>query len=229
MSEGIVTSSKDAAVGGYQSIVKVEGVLEPLRRVDGTRENPFAGKVYDQVEIKLSDAVVLEVLPGEEMPDLNDNTFRTWYNYAPKGKPKPHKNNSFIRGFVKSFEDAGTTVDDKVGERIILKFARFPLGFKVDKKDEDGNIVFDDDGKPVKEEAQGSGFVYCPDGDADVAPITDHIKNLVVGKTPAAAKRAVLMDGRARRYPEYKEAIDTGRICEMLGLVESEDGIYQEA
>ncbi len=228
MTEGIIGSSKEATKGGFQAIKKVEGVLQPIKRVPSVfKESRFHKdkEPNDQAEIKLTEALILEMEEGEPEPDLKDDTFTTWINYAAKGKEKPNVNTFFIKGFMKSGEILeaklrGVKPEDGIlsnlyGTRVTLERKSIPL-FKKPKEDN----------PEEKEDVMGTGYVFV-DEEGGGESLIEHIKKLVLGMTPASAKRNLALDGQAKRHPEYKEALDAGTLDNLLG-VKLVEGKFEE-
>lgn len=228
----IVETTAEASKGSFNSVVAVEGVPRPLRLHDAKEKNQF-GKMTTRIEIGLDDATILEMLPGEDEPELEDGIFRTYMNYAPKSK-KPHKNSTYVRGFVKSAEDAKTTWSRLVerGDRVVLRWKEgIELGFKNKVKDADDNDVLDPEtGEPVREMAIASCFVLDTSG-ASVTPIEEHIKTIVLGKIPSIALKDIMTDARAKKQPEWKELLknDPEAFAKKLGLAQDKDEIFVEA
>ena len=67
----IVETSAEASKGSFQSVVAVEGVPRPLKLIDAKQANQ-RGKFVTRVEIGLDEATILEMLPGEDEPELED-------------------------------------------------------------------------------------------------------------------------------------------------------------
>lgn len=220
----IIGRPDEASGGIYQDILKVEGVLQPLKRVPSRFDTQFESDkpANDQVEIVLEEAEILEMAEGQEAPELKDDRFTTWLGYAPPGKEKPHKNTFFAKGFcayavelakARGIENGG--LHDLVGSRICLERKEVFL-FKRHKKDDPDEY----------EEFNITNFVpvECP---GDEGSLDEYVVGLIVGKNKAAAKRAVLLDGRAKKHPQYKEAIDNDTIGDMIGVGVDKKGLYQ--
>jgi hypothetical protein len=219
MTESIITKSGEATKGGFQAIKKVEGMLVAPKRVASKfTENRFNKdkEPNDQAEVVLEDAVILEMDEGEPEPDLRDNKFTFWMNYAAKGKEKPMVNTFFVKGFMKSGEllDAklrGVKPEDGMisnlyGTRVTIERKTIPL-FKKPKADN----------PEEKEEVNGTGYVFVLE-EGGGENLNDHIKKLVVGMSTSAAKRNLALDGQAKRHPEFKEALDAGTLGGMIGV-----------
>ena len=237
MTTDIIDRPEDASKGGFQAIKKVEGVLQPLKRVAsrfesgyGTNPDGTPKAANDQVEIVLEEAIILEMEEGEPIPELQEDRFTTWMTYAPPGKEKPSKNTFFVKGFcvvgtelakargLSHTIEGGEVVStwrDLVNTRICLEKREVFL-FK--RRKEVGSEEF--------EEFWQTNYVPVECGE-EASDLNDYVRGLIVGKNSVAAKRAVLLDSRAKRYPEYKEAIDAGTICDLVGVVLDEAGVFQ--
>lgn len=224
MSDDIIGRSDEASKGIYQAIKRVEGVLQPLQRKTSKFETGLDGRpAKDQVEIVLEEAVILEMDEGEEAPELTDDTFTTWLNYAQPGKDKPSRNTFFVKGFCVAGEELAKARGvenggwrDLVGTRIILE-KRSVFLFKRRKADDPDEY----------EEFSQESFVPV-ECEGESGDIKDYVRSQIVGKNKQAAKRAILLDNRIKRYPEYKDGIDTGEICKMVGVSIDSDGKYHE-
>ncbi len=225
--ERIVSDPKEASVGAYQAIEKIEGVLEPGTIVD----NRFDPKKR-QIEIKLTDAVILQVKQGEPEPELKDDTWRCWMSYPPVGR-KPSNLSFYMgafctsgnllaksRGIQHADETTGLMVDgtwqDLVKTRVQLVHVKDqPLGTIVDKDTKEK--------KPVT----GSGYIFdTGDGKASSEGLDEYVTNLIIGQTPSAAIRLVLMDARAKRDDKFKTALQNNTIGEILKVKLGEDNKF---
>jgi len=221
--DGLTGRSSEASKGGFQAVLKVEGILESGQRVDSRFTDGQYGEPKDQAEIILSDAVILEMEEGEEEPDLKDGKFTFWMNYAPKGKPNPHQNTFFVKGFQKSAEELwkargeeGKSWLDLVGTHVTLERKEIILFTRPNKDDKD-----------KKDQFTGRGYVFV-EGSGDSQGLEDLVLELVVGNNEATAKRNLLLNNRTKRAPEYKDAIDSGTLNELVS-VKLVDGVYQGA
>lgn len=220
-----VIGRPDEASGGiWQDIEEVEGVLQPLKRVPSRFDTQYGSDkpANDQVEIVLEEAEIIKMAEGQEAPELKDDKFTTWLGYAPPGKEKPHKNTFYSKGFCtyavelaksRGIENGG--VHDLVNTRIRLIKKEVFL-FKRHKQDDPDEY----------EEFNITNFVPVECGEEE-GSLNDYVRDLIVGKNSSAAKRAVLLDSRAKKHPEYKEAIDNGTIGELVGVTVDDKGIYK--
>lgn len=227
MSDDLIFRSDEASKGGFQAIKKVTGILVSVKRMpskfeETTDDEGRTRTPKDQAEVALEDALILEMDEGEPEPELKDGKFTYWMNYALPGKEKPHQNTFFVRGFLKSAEKLaqergipGGTYKDLFNTVVVLERQEIVL-FK--RKIE---------GSDDKEEITQANLVFASDDDASEGiAIVEHIKGLVLGLNKQAALRNLLMDNRAKRYPEYKDALANDTLAEMLGL-EVIDGIFK--
>ena len=222
--------SSEAVSGGFRDILKIEGVLEDINVKPSKFEKGYGDKpARDQAEFVLHEAIILEMKPGAPEPDLQDDTFKTWQDYAPKGQLMASKHMFFGRYCLPSAEalDAkrrGVDVkegrwENLKGTRVILEKVEKPMGkVPVDPKDPTSE----------KKEVFKTDFVFCLDEESSSATnIVEHIKKLVVGQKKPVALRALNIDSRAKQYPQYIEALKNEKLAEMLGL-EVVDGIFME-
>jgi len=210
--DGIISRSEQAVSSGLSAILEIEGDLQPLKRTPGRRfDTDSEDKVVkDQIELKLTDAIIREMEGSQPEPELKDDEWRTWYTYAPPGHNEPSKQSKFTRVFTKSAEKlwADRKEPDKgwrdlVGTRVVLR--KQELKYKIE-----GETIV----------AFAYGFI---EGDSEPQNLDDHVASLIEGKDKATALRAVMMDSKAKRDPKYKEAIKLGLMVAGLALV---DGIY---
>jgi len=228
MKDGIIDKPSEATKGGFQAIKKIEGILQPIKRVDPPEwMTGFGGKApSDQARIDLEEAIILEMEEGEPEPELTGDKFHFFLSYAPKGKEKPNASGFFTRGFTKSAVELdakrrGVSVEDGAmsnlyDTRVILEKQEVLLG-KIKRE-----------GQEEKEDLYSTNFVFVADDDeASGVDMNDHVKTIILGCTKSAAKRAILLDNRAKRLPEYKEALDGDTLAELLGI-EMVDGKFAE-
>ena len=221
-SNGLTSRSDEGEKSSFQAIIEVEGVfLAPVRKKSKFEKGFKEGKAPpDQVEVVLAEACIIEMEKGYEAPELKDDRFTTWMNYAQPGKEKPNQNTFWQRGFCKSAEELMVakgkpegTWRDLVGERVRLRRLEIPIKIK-DK--ESGET----------KEAALRGYVFTAGkGGVD---IKDYARKHLVGLNKSAAKRELLVDGNLKFHPELRKALEEGTLGEMLDLVEDEKGIFAE-
>lgn len=221
----LIGSSSEASKGAFQGILLVEGVL-----VSGERKpSRFTDSLYksepkDQAEVTLEDALILEMEEGETEPELKDDKFVFWMNYAVPGKDKPHQNTFFVKGFQKSAEELwkargeeGKGWRDLIGSRVTLKRVEIVLFSRPSKENPE-----------EKEEFTGTGYVFVETEDGASTDIKTHIADIIVGKVKSAAIRALLTDARGKQFPEYKAAVQSDSIETLLpNVYVDEDGKFQ--
>lgn len=217
---GLMGHSSEAVESGLAAVTKVEGILEQPKRVSGSYDS-------DQFEFKLSEAVVLAMKAEQELIELKDDEFTGWITYAKPGA-EPTPQGGFTRGWCKSAEKlliaqgmAEEEIKEKkagwrnfIGQRVTVE--KLPIVYKQTVK-----------GGETKETEYPSWQFVEGDGEAE-GNMDDYIKSLVVGKKLEVARRSILIDAKAKRYPEYKDALVDGTLAEMLGLEVDEDGKFQE-
>jgi len=226
MGEGIIGKSSQAAKSAFSSIDEIEGILQaPTRIKNKFGEFDDNGKVRpDQAEIKLTDALILKMEEGVEEPELKDGVFTTWINYAPPGKD-PSGRSFFVKGFLKSGEalDAKRrSVDIKEGDianvygtRVRLVKATIELFTPKPKPGSD----------EVPEVVSATNFIVDELG-GSAEDIGDHILKLVDGKNIPMATKALMMDARAKRNTQYKDAISNGSLDKLLPVTLDKEGVF---
>ena len=223
MGEDLIFRSDEASKGGFQAIRRVTGTLASVKRVASKFTQTDDRVPKDQAEVVLDDAEILEMDVGEPEPELKEGRFTYWMNYALPGKEKAHQNTFYVRGFLKSAEALAKErgipnggLNDLMGTAITLERKEIVLfKRKVEGSDE-------------KEEITQENLVFATDSDADAGvDITEHVRGLVVGLNEKAALRNLLMDSKAKRHPEYKDALNGGTLADMLGITVV-DGVFQD-
>lgn len=215
MSNGVIFSSNEASKGGFQAVLAVQGKLVSIERVASKFETNWDGEGTppDQAEVTLEDAMILEMGEGEPEPELKDGKFTFWMTYAQPGKPKPHKNTFYVKGFLASGEKLGIFPDWR--DKFVTLRRQEVVLFK--RRNDAGEL----------EEIKQSSFVFVGEEASGQAPIDDYVKELIVGKNKSSALRAVLMDNRAKQYSDIVSAVRDGSIDVRLGLKVDSKGVYQ--
>lgn len=215
-----VESTSEASRGGFQGIKKIRGLLIGLKRVPPNPDwSSDYGEPKDQIEFTLEEATILEMFPSEEDFELKDSKYVGWVGYAVEGKT-PHANSAYMKCWVASAEKMGKKPSDFVGQYVTLEKVPTPL-FKQRVIDPDTKKqVLDDDGEKVYEEIISTNtFCFVADETADSENIKVYIGELIDGLNQKAALRKLLVDVRAKQFPEFKEALNSGTLADMLEMV----------
>lgn len=226
MGEGIIGKSSQAAKSAFSSIDEVEGVLlAPTRIKNKFGEFDDNGKARpDQAEIKLNDAVILKMEEGVEEPELKDGVYTTWINYAPPGKD-PSGRSFFVKGFLKSGEalDAKRRgVDVKDGDIANIYGTRVRLVKATIELFTPKPVAGSDE---VPKPASATNFIIDEVGGSSEA-LEEHILALIDGKNIPMAVKSLMMDARAKRSPQYKDAIQNGTLDKLLPVTLDKEGVF---
>ena len=219
---------EEASKGGFQGIKKIRGILAKMERVDPRFTDTKYGKPKDTIEVTLTNAAVLEMANKEEEPELRDNEFKFWIPYAEPGVEKPSANSIFTKCWAATALEAyKKRASELQGEYVTLERRRVVL-FKTDKGEDNKPLPLNEDGsKQYREVATDKYFCFVPDVE-DSGDYTEQIIAKVLGKPEKVAARAVLMDGKVQQHPEFRDAVRTGTLAQLLGL-ELKDGVYTKA
>lgn len=221
-----VESSKEARHGGFRGIKKIRGLLVSIKKVPPRFAESDYGEPKEQIEFTLEDALILEMFPGEEEFELKDNLFTGWVPYAVEGKA-PHINSGYMKCWVASAEKLGKKPSEFIGQYVTLEKIPTVL-FKQPKLGEDKKPLLDEDGKKIYVEVSADNvFCFVADETADSKNTREYVRDLISGLNEKAALRRLLTDIRAKQFPEYKEALNSGTLADMLELV-LVDGKFQE-
>lgn len=219
-----VESTKEASRGGFQGIKKIRGLLIDLKLVpppeswDTTRL---------QIQGTLEDAVILEMFPGEEEFELKDGKYSFLVSYAEEGKI-PHANSAYMKCFVASAEKLGKKPSEFIGEYVTLEKIPTVL-FKQTVVGDDKKPILDGEGKKTYEDIiSTSAFSFVADETADSENIKDYVRNLISGLNQKASLRKLLIDTRAKQFPEFKQMLSDGTLAEYLELVVVEDKFWKQ-
>ena len=233
MASGFVESTSEAVRGGVQAIKKIRGLLTEVKLSPPPYTDSTYGEPKRVIDFTLEEAQILEMFPGEEAFDLKDNTFRGRVTYAVEGKT-PSANTAYMKVWVASAEKLGKKPSEFVGQYVTLDKPRVPL-FKmaIDPKevrsdtvyvlDAEGNKIIDKNGKVKVELYSTNTFAFVADESADTGSVKEKVKAALVGLSEKAALRHLVID--FKQYPEYKDAYNTGKLCDILGL-KVVDGLY---
>lgn len=207
-----VESTKEAARGGFKNIKTVKGLVVKMDVVDPPEGWQSTKKLF---KVWLEDAVILEYFEeGDEM-ELKDGKFEFSYTYAEAGK-KPSGIGTYMRCLVAPLEKAGKKPSQFIGQ--VTTFSKIPVvGFKTKNKEtgEEETVMYEDSFGVVLDDSQTKQAT------------NDYIKKAVTGLNSKATLKFLLTDSRAKNFPEYKDALNTGKLGEMLGL-KVENDIFVE-
>lgn len=215
-------TTAEAAVGGYQGIKKIRGLLLSLEIVDPPEgSGSDYGEPKEQMEFKLDDAVILEMFPNADDFDLKEGKFTGWVTYAALGKT-PSSGSIYMKCLVASSEEIGKKkLSENIGNYVTLE-RQDRLLFKTKK---DGETIevrsADENGKPYS-----SAWCFVSDETADSETVKEYIKDLVIGLKENVALRELATNNRAKQFPEYKEACKAHELDKLLD-VELVDGKFQ--
>lgn len=222
---GFIESAAEASVGGFQGIKKVRGLFVKL---DGPVPPPasWSGENNKQQLVAyLEDATVLEMFGGEEIIELKDNKFNFYIPYAEEGKV-PNANSIYIKGWVASAEEVGKKKPSQfVGEyvtfektiRVLFKKPQIDPATKKPVLDAEGKKILEEI-KTVDSNGRPNHLFFVPDSGQDSGDVKNYIKGILVGLNKQAALRKLMVDGRAKQFPEYKDKLKDGTLAAELGL-----------
>jgi hypothetical protein len=84
---GLIGKSSEASKGGFKAIKEVEGVLQPPTREKSNFQREDGQPSPDQAKIILENAEIIEMEEGESEPELSEDRFTTYMNYARPKEP----------------------------------------------------------------------------------------------------------------------------------------------
>jgi hypothetical protein len=215
------------SVGGFQGIKKLRGLLVDIDVVDPPES--WENRERQVVKVSLEDTVVLEMFGDEETFELKDGKFNFYIPYAAPGA-KPHANSIYSKCWIASAKELGFAPSQKIGEYITLEkqprlLFKQPIfedvgGKKTVKLDDDGNKIYEEI-LAVNESGRPNHFCFVGDESAESENIKDYIVKLVSGLNEKAALRKLLVDQKAKQFPEYKDKMKVGAevLAEYLGLI----------
>ena len=223
---GLIESTKEASRGGFRGVKKVRGLLTEIKLVPPRFEtSDFGGEPKRQAEVTLLDTQILAMFLGEEAFEFKDGKYVFWLSYAAEGKT-PHANSAYIKCWVASAEKLGKKPSDFIGSYVTLDKVPVVL-FKKPKIGEDKKPSLGEDGKKVYEDVvTADTFSFVPDEEEGSDAVDNYICNLIVCLNQKAALHKLLVDTRAKNYPDYKRALSDGTLAEKLGLVIT-NGVFQ--
>ncbi len=144
-------NEKALAVGGFQGIKKIRGLLVGIDVQDPPEswERPKEGATKQVVKVDTEDTVVLEMFGDEEAMELKDGKFSFYIPYVEAGK-KPHQNSIYSRCWLASAKELGHIPSEFIGQYVTLeKQARllFESYIDVEKATKDTEFALDDTGQ----------------------------------------------------------------------------------
>jgi len=204
----LIETTKEAAKEGFKNIKTVRGLVVNI----DVQDAPASWNTTTQnVVVSLEEAAILEYFEEGDQMELKDNKFSFSYKYAEPGK-KPKAVLPYMKCLVASAEKMGKKPSDFIGK--VATFSKIPVvGFK--KKNEETGQMEDVEYK--------DHFSFVPDANADSGDTIAYVKKLVTGLGIQPALRALMMDERAKQFPEFKDALKAGTLAEKLGLKLVED------
>lgn len=212
-----IETEKEASKGGFQGIKTVRGLVKAVELSDP----PEGWKTTkDQIKVSLVDAAVLEMDdPKEEVFELREGKFDFYYGYAEKGR-KPTTGSPYIVVLVRSAAKIGKKPSELVGT--VQTFSKIPVkAFPLAKNKREN--------PDVEEWVTFDGyFSVIADEGADSNATKTYIKDLVKGLNKSAALRALIVDERAKQFPEFKEALNNGSLADLVGLKLVDDKFVEE-
>uniref|UniRef100_A0A6M3KZ01 Uncharacterized protein n=1 Tax=viral metagenome TaxID=1070528 RepID=A0A6M3KZ01_9ZZZZ len=219
-------STQETSKGGFQGIKKVRGLLVDLKLVDPP-DSWDSDKL--QLQATLEDAKILEMAPGEEEFELKENKFTCMWSYGmtrdekDAGK-KPFAACPWVKVAVASAEAMGKKPTEFIGEYVtidkipvfLFKFPKTEVDTKTGKK----KAILNEEGEKIYEEVwANNSFSFVPDETSDSASVNDYIRDLVEGLNEKATLRKLLVDTRAKQFPEFKQMCNDGTLAEFLGML----------
>ncbi len=232
-----IENEKELAIGGFQGIKKVRGLLVSIDVQDPPEswERPKDDSPLRQVvKVDMEDAVVLEMFGDEEPMDLKDGKFNFYIPYTAGGK-NPHKNSIYSKCWLESAKELGKKPSEFIGQYVTLEKQPRLLFEKYVIDPETKQAQIDENGDKmsepvlaVNEAGLPNHFCFVKDEEATSENIKDYVKGIVVGLNQKAALRKLLIDPKAKVLGDYKARLNDGTLAEYLGLVVDAKGIFQE-
>ena len=184
------------------------------------------------VKVDMEDTVVLEMFGDEEPMELKEGKFNFFVPYTEAGK-KPHQNSIYGRCWLASAKELGHVPSEFIGQYVTLeKQARLLFQQYVMEDDGTGKKrpKIGEDGEKVKQDILAvnqmglpNHFCFVADETSDATNVKDYIRDLVTGLNQKAALRKLLVDQKAKQFPEFKERLNAGTLAEYLDLVVVDD------
>lgn len=223
-----VENERELAVGGFQGIKKIRGLLVSIN-VEDPPEN-WENREKQVVAVKLEDCAVLEMFGDEEIFELRDGKFSFFITYAKEGN-KPHQASIYSKCWLASARELGKVPSEFIGKYITLE-KQPRLLFQKPLMEDDGTgkkvVVLDEEGAKILEDVlavdkdgRPNHFCFVADETVDSPAVKEHVRTLLLkdgGLNEKAALRALLTDTKAKQFPTYKDALNAGTLAEELGL-----------
>ena len=220
-----VEKESELAIGGFQGIKKIRGLLLNIDVVDPPET--WENQEKQVVKVDMEDTAVLEMFGDEEPMELKDGKFSFYIPYVEPGK-HPHQNSIYSRCWLASAKEIGKVPSQLIGQYVTLE-KQPRLLFQQYEMEDDGTgkkrPKLDDNGDKVKVDIlavnkQGipNHFCFTTDESADGDSVKTYIKDLVTGLTAKAALRKLLVDTKAKQFPEFKDKLRAGTLAKELGL-----------
>ena len=223
-------SDKDVGAFGFQAVKKVRGLLTNI----DVQEQPESWEGVGQVvKVELEDAVILEMFGDEEAFDLKDSKFSFIMPYKLTSGGKIVPGTGYDKCWRASAKELGKLPSEFIGEYVTLE-KQPRLLFQVYELEDDGTgrkrPKLDEEGNKIKRDVlavSGNGlpkyFCFVADESADAENVRAYIRDLVIGLNQKAALRKLLVDPKAKQFPEYKDALNAGALAELLDLTVVDD------
>lgn len=228
MPEYPLEGRENVGISGFAGIKKVRGILLDIQLVDPPESWESKDK---QAQVLMGDTHILEMFGDEEPFELTDGKFSFYipYKLTQGGKIAPNSiyNKCWLDSCEEVYKDRNPSKHK--GEYIVLEkqprllFQQYQTdtneaGRKVPALNEQGEKI-KVDVLAVNQQGRPNHFCFVADETADSDSVADYIRDLVVGLNQKAALRKLLIDQKAKQYPEYKVALNDGVLAELLGLV----------
>ena len=226
-----VENEKELAVGGFQGIKKIRGLLVNIDVVDPP-ESWERTNDRQVVKVDLGEASVLEMFGDEEAMELKDGKFGFYIPYVEAGK-RPHQNSIYSRCWLASAKELGHLPSEFLGQYVTLEkqprllFQQYEMeddgtGKKKPKLDEAGEKI-KVDVLAVNQMGLPNHFCFVADEASGSDSVKEYVRDLVVGLNQKAALRKLLVDQKAKQHPDMKEKLNAGTLAEYLDLVVVDD------
>ena len=215
MANEIITRPEQAVSSALDGVIKVRGLLVSYTRNPAKRREGMEYEPKDQIEFKLSDAVILEMKEGVPQPTLKENMFTFWVPYATTGQA-PTKASIWVQGITVTAKEAyDKYVDELIGQ--IVTIERKPVA------------LFEKDGAWVYTERTYFQFVPDAAGSPNASEkVKDYARKLVKGKPAELVYRDLVLDQKTKDVADLIEAAKNGTIDKYLDMIVTEAGIIED-